>query len=92
MPKTIRKPDFQQTKGEKHMRGTGVGNVVAQNMAASSAKRSHEKWMRSQFMMCWICQKDKSPIGGYLRFAAGLHKFICKDCMDAKEKANGEAK
>jgi hypothetical protein len=69
------------------MRGTGVGNVVAQNMAASSAKRSHEKWMRSQKKMCWKCQKDKSANGGFLRITAGLHKFICKDFMDAKEKA-----
>jgi hypothetical protein len=74
------------------MRGTGNRSVVAENLAASFAKMRHEKWMRSQFKMCWKCQKDKSPIGGYLRFAAGLHKFICKDCMDAKEKANGEAK
>jgi len=74
------------------MRGTGNRSVVAENLAASFAKMRHEKWMRSQQKMCWKCQKDKSPIGGYLRFAAGLHKFICKDCMDAKEKANGEAK
>ena len=74
------------------MRGTGNRSVVAENLAASFAKMRHEKWMRSQFKMCWKCQKDKSPVGGYLRFAAGLHKFICKDCMDAKEKANGEAK
>jgi hypothetical protein len=74
------------------MRGTGNRSVVAENLAASFAKMRHEKWMRSQQKMCWKCQKDKSPIGGYLRFAAGLHKFICKDCMDAKEKANGKAK
>ncbi len=74
------------------MRGTGNRNVVAENLSASFAKMRHEKWMRSQRKMCWKCQKDKSPIGGYLRFMAGLHKFICKDCMDAKEKANGEAK
>jgi hypothetical protein len=74
------------------MRGTGNRNVVAENLSASFAKRDHEKWMRKQWKMCWKCQKDKPQIGGYLRFSAGLHKFICKDCMDAKEKANGEAK
>ena len=73
------------------MRGTGFGSVVAQNLAASSAKRSNEKWMRRQWKMCWKCQKDKPANGGYLRITAGLHKFICKDCMDAKEKANGKA-
>jgi len=73
------------------MRGAGNRSVVAENLAASFAKRDHEKWMRKQWKMCWKCQKDKSPIGGYLRFMPGLYKFICKDCMDAKEKANGEA-
>jgi hypothetical protein len=68
------------------MRGTGNRSVVAENLAASFAKMRHEKWMRSQRKMCWKCQKDKSPVGGYLRFTAGLHKFICKDCMDAKLK------
>jgi hypothetical protein len=70
------------------MRGTGFGNVVAQNLAAASAKRNHEKWMRGQWKMCWKCQKDKPANGGYLRISAGLHKFICKDCMDAKEKSH----
>jgi len=74
------------------MRGTGFGNVVAQNIAASSAKTNNHRWMRNQWKICWKCQKDKSPVGGYLRITAGLHKFICKDCMDAKERANGEAK
>ena len=73
------------------MRGTGNRSVVAENLSASFAKSDHEKWMRKQWKMCWKCQKDKSPIGGYLRFMPGLHKFICKDCMDAKEKANGKA-
>ena len=68
------------------MRGTGFGNVVAQNLSATSAKRHHEKWMRHQWKMCWKCQKDKSVNGGYIRIMAGLHKFVCKDCMDAKEK------
>jgi hypothetical protein len=68
------------------MRGTGNRSVVAENLAASFAKMRHEKWMRNQWKMCWKCQKDKSPVGGYLRFTAGLHKFICKDCMDAKLK------
>jgi len=47
--------------------------------------------MSQKWKMCWKCQKDKTPYGGYLRITAGLHKFICKDCMDAKEKANGKA-
>lgn len=68
------------------MRGTGFGNVVAGNIAALSAQLKNEKRMNSRLKMCWKCQKDKNPYGGYMRLAAGLHKFICKDCMDAKEK------
>jgi hypothetical protein len=68
------------------MRGTGFGNVVASNIAALSAQLKNEKRMNSRLKMCWKCQKDKNPYGGYMRLAAGLHKFICKDCMDAKEK------
>ena len=68
------------------MRGNGFGNVVASNIAALSAQLKNEKRMNSRSKMCLKCQKDKNPYGGYMRLAAGLHKFICKDCMDAKEK------
>jgi hypothetical protein len=74
------------------MRGTGFGNVLASNIAALRGQQRNEKRMSQKWKMCWKCQKDKTPVGGYLRITAGLHKFICKDCMDAKEKANGEAK
>ena len=73
------------------MRGKGYKSVVAENLLATSAKRSHEHWMSRHWKMCWKCQQDKPTLDGYLRISAGLHKFICKDCMDAKEKANGKA-
>ena len=68
------------------MRGGGLINIIGDNLSATNAKRNNEKWMNSQRKICWKCQKDKSPRGGFLRIMAGLHKFICKDCMDAKEK------
>ena len=68
------------------MRGGGYKSIVAENLVAMSAKRNHEQWMNGRPKMCWRCQKDKSITDGYLRITAGLHKFICKDCMDAKEK------
>jgi hypothetical protein len=79
------------------MRGTGFGNVVAQNVAAVRAQQRNEKRMNSKWKCCWRCQKDKDPRGGFLRIQAGLHKFICKDCMNAKqkqleEKTNAETK
>ena len=67
------------------MRGQRFKNVMAENVLAISAKSSNERWMNKQWKMCWKCQKDKSIKDGYLRITAGLHKFICKDCMDAKE-------
>ena len=68
------------------MRGTGFGNVVAQNLAALRGQQRNDKYMNQKWKMCWKCQKDKNPYGGYLRITAGLHKFICKDCMDVKHK------
>ena len=73
------------------MRGTGFGNVLASNIAALRGQQRNEKRMSQKWKMCWKCQKDKNPHGGYLRITAGLHKFICKDCMDVKEQANGKA-
>jgi len=66
------------------MRGNGYVNTLAQNMSATASLLENEKWMHGKPKMCWKCQKDKSPKDGYLRIAAGMHKFICKDCMDAK--------
>lgn len=40
--------------------------------------------------LCWKCQKDKSTYGGFLKIQPGLHKFICKECCDAK-KAKDES-
>lgn len=40
----------------------------------------------NKIKLCWKCQKDKPVAGGYLRIQPGLHKFICKQCCEAKEK------
>jgi len=68
------------------MRGTGFGNVLAGNIAALKGQQKNEKYMNQKWKMCWKCQKDKNPSGGFLRITTGLHKFICKDCMDAKQE------
>jgi hypothetical protein len=68
------------------MRGQGASNVIASNIAALRAQQRNERYMHHKWKMCWRCQKDKNPYGGFLRITAGLHKFICKDCMDAKQK------
>lgn len=67
------------------MRGQRFKNVMAENVLALSAKSSNEKWMNTRPKMCWKCQKHKQVKGGFLRIMPGLQKFICKECMDAKE-------
>jgi hypothetical protein len=74
------------------MRGNGFGHIVASNIAALTARQRNERRMNKKLKMCWKCQKDKNPYGGYLRIAAGLHKFICEECMDAKQKQLEESK
>jgi len=69
------------------MKGNGTFSVLDSNSFAVSPQQHFAKWASRHKLMCWKCQKDKPANGGYLRIAAGLHKFICKDCMDAKEKA-----
>jgi hypothetical protein len=68
------------------MRGQGATNTIASNIAALSAQQRNERRMNSRRKCCWKCQKDKSPYGGFLRIMGPIHKFICKDCMDAKQE------
>jgi len=68
------------------MRGTGFGNVLASNIAALRGQQRNEKRMNRRWKLCWKCQEDQNPYGGHLLMTEGLHKFICKDCMDAKLK------
>ena len=68
------------------MRGQGAGNIIAGNIAALRAQQKNERRMNSRWKCCWKCQKDKPPRGGFLRIMGPIHKFICKDCMDARLK------
>jgi hypothetical protein len=66
------------------MRGSGYVNTLAQNISATASFLKNQKRLHSKPKTCWKCQKDKSVKDGYLQIAPGLFKFICKDCMDAK--------
>jgi hypothetical protein len=68
------------------MKGHGVTNVIASNLGALRSQQSNERRMNRRWKCCWKCQKDKSPQGGFLRIFGSVHKFICKDCMDAKKE------
>lgn len=66
------------------MRGNGYRNIIADNLSATSGLMIHEKWTHRKRKLCWKCQKDKPQYGAHLDLSMGVHKFICKDCMDAK--------
>jgi len=72
------------------MRGLGRRSYVGENMLAYMATRDLNKDRVSRPKLCWKCQKDKPQLGGSAQtldgFGGSLHKFICKDCIDAKEK------
>lgn len=72
------------------MRGTKF-NVLANNIHALAPSTAFNKYRNGKPKMCWDCQKEKPIQGGFLRFHSGIHKFVCKDCLDASA-ARKEAK
>lgn len=73
------------------MRGKGVRGIIAENLTAMHGLMEH-KQRSSRPKMCWKCQKEKLPAGGHIQtFTGGPMKFICKDCMAAKQM-KGESK
>ena len=82
---------------KKSGRGHGQRSFVGENLLAYSALSELNKFRSTRKKMCWKCQKDKTQHGGLARtidgFGGSVHKFICKDCLDIKEKAkNAETK
>lgn len=70
----------------KNIRGHGGINILAENQRAVNPFIYSKKEMTIKTKMCWKCQKDKSPSGGHIKtFTGGPMKFICKECMDAKQ-------
>lgn len=67
------------------MKGNGVVSVMAENMTALAGAQE-ERRIYTKPKMCWRCQKDKPTAGGHIKtYAGGPMKFICKDCLVAKE-------
>jgi hypothetical protein len=47
--------------------------------------------------MCWKCQKEKPAFGGSIKMMSGsvsgtLARFICSDCVEAKQAQLKEQK
>jgi hypothetical protein len=72
------------------MRGLGQRSYVKENLLGYSATRDLNRFRASQTKLCWKCQKDKPQSGGSAQtldgFGGSVHKFVCKDCLDAKER------
>ena len=58
--------------------------VLANNIHATAPDIALRKAQNRHPHMCWACQKEKPTKQGMLRISAGFHKFVCKDCLDAK--------
>lgn len=70
--------------------GQGQRSYVAENLLGYTATRDLNRFRSSRKKMCWKCQKDKPQYGGHAQtldgFGGMVHKFICRDCIVAKEK------
>jgi hypothetical protein len=73
------------------MKGHGVKSVVAENLFATHAKDDNSRWMYNKGLMCWKCQQTKPRKGGEETmmggFIGGIRKFICQDCVEAKQRS-----
>lgn len=66
-------------------------SILRQNIAATSADANTKRWMNGKPQLCWKCQKDKSVKGGSFKFFGTVRRFICVDCVLAKQVAIAKA-
>jgi hypothetical protein len=75
---------------------TKTFSVVQQNIKALDPHTQTRKWMNGQKQLCWKCQQDKRLFGGTIKMFGSVRRFICVDCVLAKQveiaKAKGEIK
>ena len=65
-------------------RGTGF-YMLAQNVFATKGLLADNQRMKRKKKMCWQCQKESVfEQGALLRITGAIHKYVCKQCMDAK--------
>lgn len=73
------------------MRGNGLFKVLENNQAALAPHKHFGEWASRQGLMCWKCQKNKPRQGGSEKMMGGLttgiRRFICQDCVEAKERS-----
>lgn len=73
------------------MKGNGSFSVMGSNNSAVAPQKSFGKWANGRGLMCWKCQQTKPRQGGSEKMVAGftnsLRRFICKDCVEAKQRS-----
>jgi hypothetical protein len=72
------------------MKGNGLFSVMDSNSFAVSPQQHFAKWANRQGLLCWKCQQTKPRQGGSEKMFGGfngLRRFICKDCVEAKQRS-----
>ena len=73
------------------MKGNGTFSVMDSNNFAVVPQKHFGEWAGRRGLMCWKCQQTKPRQGGSEKMMAGftnsLRRFICKDCVEAKQRS-----
>lgn len=62
-------------------------SAVQENIRATDADIKNGQRMARHPQMCWKCQKDKPLKGGSIKMFGRVRRFICQDCVEAKQQA-----
>jgi hypothetical protein len=72
------------------MKGNGLFNILESNQAALAPQKRFGSWASRQGLLCWKCQQNKPRQGGSEKMFGGfngLRRFICQDCVEAKQRS-----
>ena len=75
------------SKWDSHKdRGNTTFNKWAEANNVAKMTRETNTWMHSRGKLCWRCQKQSVPEKGcIINLQMGLHKYVCKPCVDARK-------
>ena len=73
------------------MKGNGAFSVLDSNNFAVNPHQKFARFASRHWLMCWKCQKEKPRHGGAEKMMGGLtsgvRRFICQECVEAKQKS-----
>ena len=77
------------SKWDSHKGKGNTGfNMLAQAGSVAKTMREEHVWMHQKGKLCWKCQKQSVPQQGcVLNISMGIHKYVCKPCVDARKAA-----